>query len=496
MAGGYGSGKTTAAIIKCLLLSAIYPGNEGIIGRFRGSDLEDSTKKVFFDVCPVSWIPARGGYNKQSNTVTLINGSKIYFRHIHDPNARGGMKTRRVGANLGWFYIDQMEEIDRTHWDTMVSRLRNPKAKKKFGFGTLNPNGRDWNQKTFFPDASELKPEELFRVQRHGNILGVSVNSEENRISNGGFLDDDYFDRMLENWPPEQIARYIHCSFDDFAGKIYREYNMESVHNIRPFPIPDIWPLTVGIDVGGDSPWAVVPNYFDEYGNAVVTDGYDKAGVNVAEVARWIKDNLPWDNSRTTFIIDPENKVAMIELAEHGIMCRPARKSVLPSILRSGNYFHVNPKLSLPPWYLEHQPAEYVKKFHGKGSPRTFVFETNLTYREEHDTYQWSPTRRNEPHKTHDKRWDSCDADRYVKFSRPEVAKLPVIEDKYREIRMKRGDSGIDNLSAREFSSLDKRMAARAAVKAGALVREATADETAEFGDSNYTPQFESEMDW
>src|SRR4051812_36402141 len=97
IAGGFGSGKTRAGIIKGLILSAMYPGNEGIIGRYRGTDLTDSTMPVFFEVCPPSWI-AKKGYNKKTQTVTLRNGSKIYFRHIHDPKARTA-KTRRVGAN-------------------------------------------------------------------------------------------------------------------------------------------------------------------------------------------------------------------------------------------------------------------------------------------------------------------------------------------------------------------------------------------------------------
>lgn len=471
LGGGFGSGKTRAGVLKALILSALYPKNEGIIGRFRGTDLEDSTKPSFFEVCPPSWIAKRGGYNKQTNTVTLRNGSKIYFRHIHDPNARTS-KTRRVGANLGWFYLDQMEEMDIEHWNAMMGRLRNPHAAKRFGFGTFNPNGRDWIQKMFFPDVSPLKKDELHRVQRRGNLLGIVVNSEENRVSNGGFVDDSYFDSLITMYPPEWVERYVYGSFNDFTGKIYKGFAPDSVHVIKPMSIPKHWDLVVSIDVGGDSPWAVVPEYIDDWGNTVVVDGFDKKSVRISEVAGWIKKNLPWNESRTTFLIDPENKVALVELAEHGIHARPAQKAVLPGIIKTGGYFHVQKGMPLPQWYYETQPQEQIDKFRKDGSPRTFVFDTYKTYISEHDSYVWNPNKKNEPLKTNDKRFDTCDADRYVKMFRPEASKLRVIEDKYELLRQK------DPLSAREWENLDKRMALRSMKNAGrgALV-EADMDE-------------------
>src|SRR5581483_1587809 len=128
IAGGFGSGKTRAGVLKGLLLSAMYPGNVGMIARYHGTDLEDTTIPVFFEVCPPSWIRR---YNKKTNTVILRNNSVIYFRHIHDAqgakkaqaqsSSAFGPKTRRLGANLGWFFIDQMEEIEIEHWNAMIS---------------------------------------------------------------------------------------------------------------------------------------------------------------------------------------------------------------------------------------------------------------------------------------------------------------------------------------------------------------------------------------
>lgn len=101
VAGGYASGKSFAGCMKGLLLSAVTPNNVGMIGRYRGSDLEESTMQVWFDsVCPASWIK---NYYKKTRECVLRNGSKILFRHLHDPSAAA--KTRRVGMNISWAFL-------------------------------------------------------------------------------------------------------------------------------------------------------------------------------------------------------------------------------------------------------------------------------------------------------------------------------------------------------------------------------------------------------
>src|SRR5712692_1495432 len=54
IASGFASGKTHAGILKGLILSAVIPGNVGMILRYHGTDLEESTMRSFFDICPPS----------------------------------------------------------------------------------------------------------------------------------------------------------------------------------------------------------------------------------------------------------------------------------------------------------------------------------------------------------------------------------------------------------------------------------------------------------
>ncbi len=487
IAGGFASGKTKALSVKGTILSAIIPGNVGMVGRYHASDLEDTTMPVFMETVPPSWIRSYRHHNRGSATVTLRNGSQVLFRHIHDASAKSATKTRRLGANLGWWAIDQMEECEEVHHNAMISRLRLPRAPKKFGFAAINPNGHDWIFRKYFPKYHPFRPGEYYQLIQNNGRLGIAVNSEENRVSNGGFVDDNYFDTMLREYPKEWVDRYIRCSFEDFTGKIYKEYvasiddvQWASIHNIEPFEIPKHWQFRIGIDVGGDCPWAVIPHFIDDWGNIIVVPGFHENTVVTREVANWIKSNTPWnDNARMLPpVIDPENKVAMLELAQdHDIHCTVAMKAVKAGLLRTASYFHVNPALRLPPWYEETQPAERYAKFVGKGAPRIFVFNTALTWRKEHDTYVWDENKKGEPKKSDTERFDTCDATRYVAMTCPAPSELPIATDKHYAIRQ------VDPMSAREWDELDRRIADRIErTRGGGAIREANTDEILEYG--------------
>lgn len=498
--GGFASGKSRAGILKGLVLSTIYPGNRGMIGRFHGTDLNDSIIPLFFEVCPESWI--RSYRKAPQNVVTLKNGSQIIFRHIHDARAKA-TKTGRHGANLGWVMLDQMEEMSVEHFNSMAGRIRKAGV-KHFLFGNANPNGHDWIYRMFFSGVQAFGPDgrldgKFYQVMKpKADMVGIAVSSHENRVSNGGFVADDYFDSLVNIYSPEWYERYVLCSFDEFSGKIYREYDAgigaaqhASVHNIIPFDIRNDyphWELVVSIDVGGDSPWAVIPHYIDEWGNMIVADGFVKDTVRTDEVAAWIKRNLPWNDRKTTFVIDPENKVVMLELAEYGIHCQIATKAVKPGIIRTAGYFHVQKGRALPLWYNRTQPQDRIERFAKFGSPRIFVFNTAIPWRKDHDEYIWDPEKPDQPMKTNDRRYDCCDATRYAAMKRPEPSKLPQPVELYPELRA-------DPLSQREWTKLDKRIAERQLrLKGGNPLSEVDMDE--KYDDDRGAPEYTAKEEW
>ena len=482
ISGGFGSGKSFAMVLKGTVLSAAMPGNVGSFLCYHGSDVENRLIPLFMDeVCPPEWIKS---YNKNKRTVVLRNNSIVKFEHIKDQSSgKGtGTGTRRVGANWGWFGVDQLEELEEGHWDALISRLRLPRAKKKFGFATLNPAGRDWIWKRFYQQVQPWPKDENnkalplngkhFQVlEPKENTLAICVNSEENRISNGGFVEDSYFDSLLGTYGQAWVERFVWGQFDDFRGKLFPDFNggivdweSASVHMVEDFPIPKHWNLVVPIDVGGDSPWAVVPMYSDEQGNLIITNGFHNRTGRVADVAHWIKRNTPWSDSRTTFVIDPENKVATVELSDHSIYAQNAVKDINPGLLRMEGYLHIQPFRRLPHWYAETQPPHRYSKFVSKGSPKCFVFKSAGVIRQELDTCKWDPDKIDKMFKSSTARFDAVEAMRYGFMTRPLPSSIGGDQDA-EWIEMRKKDPG----TAREWEAYARRKALRREGKNNAL---------------------------
>lgn len=114
--GGMGCGKSLALVLKIIQLSEEYPNNYGLLGRVNYSDLRDTTMKDFFDICPPRHIKS---YNKQEKRVTFHNNSQLIFRGLKEVK-----KTEVRSLNLGFFALEQAEEIDEALFDELSARLR------------------------------------------------------------------------------------------------------------------------------------------------------------------------------------------------------------------------------------------------------------------------------------------------------------------------------------------------------------------------------------
>lgn len=506
ISGGFASGKSYALVDKGLILSAVFPGNRGAFLCYRGSDVEKRLIPIFMEeCCPPAWIKS---WNKNKGVVVLRNNSVVEFAHIKDGTggSGAGTGTRRIGASWGWFGVDQGEEITIDHWNALASRLRKAGIPKKFGFMSLNPAGKDWIFDTFFQKVQPWPRDEHKRalpldgkyyqaVKAAENKLGISVNSFENRVSNGGFVEDEFFDSLMGLYGEAWVERFVYGSFDDFKGRLFNDfqgglvdYKDASVHIVDDFPIPKHWQLLVAIDVGGDSPWAVVPMYSDERGNIIVTNGFHNRTGRISEVAGWIHRNIPfYKDNRVRFIIDPENPVATVELSEHGIYSSPAQKAIMPGLLRLEGYLHVQRHRDLPGWYADTQPHDRVFKFRDKGSPQMFVMKSAMVVRKELDTAKWDPDKIDKMYKSSTARFDAVEALRYGAMAHPEPSKIGgFAEDKYFEMEKK--DPG----AAKEWRNWDKRMALRQGGKSA--LRYADSE-----GDDNLSERFKElnqKYDW
>lgn len=423
--GGLGSGKTDPLCEKAIHLSWSIPDNEGFIGRAHETELEDHTIPQFLGLVPdelvLDW--EKGAKRLTLRSYMADHPSVIWFGHVQE--AQPG-KDHLKGGNWGWFGIDQVESITESRWNDLKGRLRRKGTKVHPAFGNANPNGHDWGWRRWIYPAEQGGHVETVMVP--GKIGGQMVQVESKRYRAGRTkfaiaaqtaenlsLPDDYISDKIENNPPEWVDRYMYCGFEGWSGRVYKEYNEISIHNIDPFPIPPRWATVVSIDVGGDSPWAIGTLRTDpDNGDVFVTaEFYDKT-ILLRDIAAWVKNPersriRDWRTAR--FICDPENKQVIFELAaEHQIMCEAARKGPkLPGIALVAGYLHPHQgRIRRIPGQLLPDGSQGTLVVND--APRLFVFRDCYNWRREHANWRWKrDLRTNEPlNEPEDKDDHSC----------------------------------------------------------------------------------------
>jgi hypothetical protein len=128
--GGFGCGKTFIACFKALQL-ATQSKNYGLIGRLTYPELRDTVQKVFLEICPPEWIK---NWKESEGRLILKNDSEIIFRHL-DKVSEEEIKS----MDLGFFFIDQVEEISENVFLALRGRLRRSNVQTRQGIMTCNP---------------------------------------------------------------------------------------------------------------------------------------------------------------------------------------------------------------------------------------------------------------------------------------------------------------------------------------------------------------------
>jgi len=216
--GGFGAGKTKAGVWEAIDVSMAYPGNFGVIARLTYRELEDSTKKTFFDECPPELI-AR--FKARDDLVEFVNGSRLVFRSLDNPD-----KFRSM--NLGWFYIDEASEIEDEDIPTMlVGRLRLSTVPWRGGWFTSNPaHVEHWTYR-WFVERAAVNP------SRYKLVVASSYENP--------YLPREYIETLEQEYSPQWVRRYLHGEFG-FIVKgtaVYQQFS-EDVHVVPDLEyIPD-----------------------------------------------------------------------------------------------------------------------------------------------------------------------------------------------------------------------------------------------------------------
>lgn len=246
--GGFGAGKTLAGCWEALDVSMAYPGNFGLIARKTYRELEDSTKRTFFDICPPSLIKE---FRARDDKVTLINGSEIIFRSLDDPN-----KLRSL--NLGWFYVDEASELADDEMPTMLlGRLRLMGIPWRGGWFTSNPSHVEhWMYKWFVERAAKM-PSRYFMV---------TATTYDNP-----FLPSEYVKSLEEEYSAQWVKRYLRGEFGFIVAgaPVYSNFNAKihvvpDLDYLQDRPVFRSWdfgyhhPAVVFSQVGPNRSWNII----------------------------------------------------------------------------------------------------------------------------------------------------------------------------------------------------------------------------------------------
>jgi hypothetical protein len=237
--GGYGSGKTKAAVAQGVECSLEWPGNIGVVGRLYATDLETSTKQAYLDYMDEREIP----YDevKSEKLIKIYNPttkpSKIYFWPLEE-SARLGSKE------IGWAHIEEAQELkDDQAFMRLKSRLRYPwkmpppssatvrnkvpyqKVRapyRRMLFLTANPPNEDhWLAKNF-PEPEMVA--EGTRKLAPGHLL-LQCNSMENKAN----LPEGYIENLMDGMPPSWVEVYIKGKYGFLAtgSPVYQGFDEE-----------------------------------------------------------------------------------------------------------------------------------------------------------------------------------------------------------------------------------------------------------------------------
>ncbi len=414
-AGGVGSGKTLSGAFKAVVVSHLYPGTVGLVGRQSYRALEDTTKKVmvYGDDKPAVLDPDLVAHkSEEDNKWILRNGSEILFRSLESHNIE-----KLLSLNLGWVYVDELTESTLKIWLTLLGRLRHPVG-PGIAWGTTNPNGHDWVWQRFHRDAS-------------GAVGRLYIQPTE---SNAKHLRPDYI-AMLRTMPKEWQKRYVDASFDTAAGMIWDMWQRE-VHVYEQAVVgklPPGWKRFEAMDHGRRNPTAWLWFVVDPDGNIVIEDEYYEADRVPSEHAPSIKAQRATvaPGIRYQSVIAPPDcfrippnggSTIATEYSEHaGISMIPANDNVEAGLLRVAEWLNKDPAHVYPDWH----PWRGTKGPDELGAPHLFVSDKCVNLIREVPDYRWrdlGPTQedtRDQPEEPRKKDDHACDALRYGVMSRP-----------------------------------------------------------------------------
>lgn len=314
MGGGFGNGKTTALVIKALIVAEGYPGINMLLGRSTYPKLNDTLRKEFLVWCPKHWIES--GPSNADNTVYLKNGSVINFRYIAQ---QGKMKEQTtsnlLSANYGFVGLDQMEdpEISEKDFKDLMGRLRQsvkytgkddtlPRTGPRWFVGTTNPTA-NWVYKSLvrplhrFRDSNGQFRDEKLIVHPKTHEPWIDV-FEASTYDNARNLPIDFIEGLEATLTGQMRERFLLGKWASFEGLVHPQWD-ETHHFIPHQKVVDLfeslkkdYDLTIieSYDFGQAVPSCYLYAFVDPWSNVHILDGFYGKELEIKDQAKRINE--------------------------------------------------------------------------------------------------------------------------------------------------------------------------------------------------------------
>lgn len=403
--GGFGNGKTAAAVVqKVLKVAKEYPGANILVARSTYPKLNDTIRREFLKWCPPSWIKSFPLSKNSDNTCHMKNGTTVNFRYIAQQGkavSEGEQTTSNLlSATYDLIVVDQLEdpEITKKDFDDLFGRLRGtakyvgsdptmPDSGPRWLVACVNPT-RNWVYRYLIAPLKKYEAtgvvDENLLVRRYPRddvdagkpILGSDGKAEllielveGSTYTNAHNLTPDFIEGLEALYRGQSRDRFLYGEWAAYEGLVHPDF-AEATHLISQTEIIDYiedmrrqgtfpnW--AEGYDFGIIVPSCYLLGFMDRYQNFIICDGFYRPEQEMRiedqqkEIIRIRKewgadeDNSIWADpaifKRTSVRRNTEAKTVaqLFGEGDYGIRMRRAENEVLSGITKVNMYLAIH----------------------------------------------------------------------------------------------------------------------------------------------------------